>query len=99
MAKDSILDIKDILNDYSDDIQESIIKCAESVAKKGADKLKTSSPKRTGRYRKGWRTRTIKSKGEVESVIYIRHPGASPPPAAPRRQCCRQNPRHRASQG
>lgn len=70
MAKDSILDIKDILNDYSDDIQESIIKCAESVAKKGADKLKTSSPKRTGRYRKGWRIRTIKSKGEFESVIY-----------------------------
>ena len=34
MAKDSILDIKKILNEYSDDIQEDIISCAENVAKK-----------------------------------------------------------------
>lgn len=70
MAKNSILDIKDILNDYSDDIQEDIIKCAESVAKNGANKLKQTSPKRTGAYRKGWRVKTTKSKGEIESVIY-----------------------------
>lgn len=70
MAKDSILDIKDILNEYSVDIQESIVKTAENVAKKGADKLKQTSPKRTGKYSKGWRVRTTKGRGEVSSTIY-----------------------------
>lgn len=70
MANNSILDIKSILNEYSTDVQESIVKCAENVAKKGADKLKTTSPKRTGAYRKGWRVKTIKGRGKVSSVIY-----------------------------
>lgn len=70
MAKDSILDIKDILNDYSVEVQESIVKVAENVAKKGADKLKQTSPKRTGKYSKGWRVKTIKGRGEVSSTIY-----------------------------
>lgn len=70
MAKDSILDIKDILNEYSTDIQENIVEVAQKVAKKGAEQLKSTSPKRTGAYRKGWRTKTTIRKGEVESVIY-----------------------------
>ena len=70
MAKDSILDIKDILNEYSVDIQESIVKTAENVAKKGAEKLKQTSPKRTGKYSKGWSVRTTKGRGEVSSTIY-----------------------------
>lgn len=70
MAKNSILDIKDILNEYSVDIQESIVKTAENVAKKGADKLKQTSPKRTGKYSKGWRVKTAKGRGEVSSTIY-----------------------------
>ena len=70
MAKDSILDIKDILNEYSVDIQENIVKVAENVAKKGADKLKQTSPKRTGKYSKGWRVKTAKGRGEVSSTIY-----------------------------
>lgn len=70
MAKDNILDIKDILNEYSVDIQESIVKTAENVAKKGADKLKQTSPKRTGKYSKGWRVKTAKGRGEVSSTIY-----------------------------
>ena len=70
MAKDSILDIKGILNEYSVDIQESIVKTAENVAKKGAEKLKQTSPKRTGKYSKGWRVRTTKGRDEVSSTIY-----------------------------
>ena len=70
MARNSILDIKDILNEYSVDIQENIVKTAENVAKKGAEKLKQTSPKRTGQYSKGWRVRTTKGRGEVSSVIH-----------------------------
>ena len=67
---DSILEIKDILNEYSEDIQELITSAAESVAKRGANKLKHTSPKRTGKYAKGWKVKTKKGKGFVSSTIY-----------------------------
>ena len=70
MANDSILDIKDILNDYSKDIQEAITKDAEAVAKEAANELKNTSPKRTGKYRKGWRVKTTKGNGYVECVVH-----------------------------
>lgn len=67
---DSILKISDLLNEYSNDIQEAITKESETVAKKGVNKLKNTSPKRTGKYSKGWRSKTTKGKGYVESTIY-----------------------------
>lgn len=67
---DSILDIQDILNDYSLDIQEALQNEAEKVAKEGAADLKANSPHRTGKYAKGWRVKTIKGKGFVECTIY-----------------------------
>lgn len=70
VSKDSILDVIDILNDYSSDIQEGIIESAQSVAKNGASELKNVSPKRTGKYRKGWRVQTSKGKGYVECIIH-----------------------------
>lgn len=70
MSKKSILDIKDILNEYSSDIQEAIIAEAEKVSKKGRDELKNTSPKRTGKYRKGWRVKIEKGNGFVECIIH-----------------------------
>ena len=67
---DSILDVKDILNEYSEDIQNGITKSSQTIAKNGADKLKSTSPKLTGAYSKGWRVKTTKSKGEVSSIIH-----------------------------
>ena len=66
----SILDIKEILNDYSDDIQEGITEEAQKIAKEGASRLKNTSPKRTGNYSKGWRVKTTKGKGFVECIIH-----------------------------
>ena len=70
MSKDSILGVVDILNDYSLEIQEAIQKEAEDVAKTGASKLKTTSPKNIGKYAKGWKVKTIKGKGFVSSTIH-----------------------------
>lgn len=70
MAYKSILDINDILNEYSSDIQEAITDEAQIIAKKGVSELKNTSPKRTGKYRKGWRQKTEKGKGHVECIIY-----------------------------
>lgn len=70
MAKDSLLDIKEILNDYSDEIQESITNEAIKIAKNGVSELKKTSPKKSGDYAKGWKTNNKKGKGFVECVIH-----------------------------
>lgn len=70
MASKGILGIADILDEYSSDIQEAITESAIKVAKQGANELKTSSPKRTGKYKKGWRVKTTKGQGFVSCVIH-----------------------------
>lgn len=70
MANDSILDINEILNEYSSDIQEAITEEAQKLAKEGVSELKNTSPKRTGKYRKGWRVKTEKGRGYVECTIH-----------------------------
>lgn len=66
----SILDISEILNDYSDDIQEGITKLAQEEANKGKNELKISSPKHTGDYSKGWRVNTNKGRGFITCTIH-----------------------------
>lgn len=72
----SILDVADILNDYSEEIQEAITEEAEKIANEGKDTLKHSSPKNSkntkhkGRYAKGWKVKVMKGKGFVNATIY-----------------------------
>lgn len=70
MAGKGILEIADILDEYSNDIQEAITERTIKVAKQGADDLKANSPKRTGDYKKGWRVKTTKGKGFVSCIIH-----------------------------
>ncbi len=70
MAVKGILEVSKILNDYAYDIQDAITLEAEQVAKKGANELKHTSPKRTGDYAKGWRVATTKGRGFVDCVIH-----------------------------
>lgn len=71
MAKyNNLIDIKDILNEYSSDIQEGITETAFKVAEDGKNKLRVTSPKRTGKYRKGWRVEKKQGKGFVHATIY-----------------------------
>jgi hypothetical protein len=70
MASKGILEITDILDEYSSDIQEAITESAIKVAKQGANELKTNSPKRIGKYKKGWRVKTTKGQGFVSCVIH-----------------------------
>lgn len=70
MAYNSILDIKDILNDYSDDIQDAIAEEVQNVAKKAQNELRNTSPKKTGKYRKGWRVYTEKGRGYIKCVVH-----------------------------
>ena len=71
MAKHtSLIDINDILNEYSSDIQEGIKETAFKVAENGKNKLKVTSPKKTGSYRKGWRVNKRSGNGYVHATIY-----------------------------
>lgn len=70
MANGSILDINKILDSYAKEIAKDVTTDAEKIAKKGVDELRNVSPKRTGKYRKGWRSRTEKNNGYASSVIY-----------------------------
>ncbi len=70
MAVKGILEINDILNEYSSDIQEGITADAQRVAKEAQAELRNTSPKRTGEYRKGWRVKTTKGNGYVECIVH-----------------------------
>lgn len=70
MAYNSILDVNKILDSYAKEISRDIVTDAEIVAKEGVDELRNTSPKRTGKYRKGWRVRTDKMNNGGSSIIY-----------------------------
>lgn len=72
MGKKSLLDIKDILNDYADDIQESISSEAQIIAKQAVADLRVSSPKRpkSGKYAKGWTVNTKKGRDTIQCIVW-----------------------------
>lgn len=70
MANKSILDVNKILDNYAKDIASGIITESQIIAKKGVEEIRNASPKRTGDYRKGWRSKTGKLKNGGVSIIY-----------------------------
>lgn len=68
----SILDVKDLLNEYSDSIQEGIDKEAQDIAKEAVNELKATSPKRpkSGKYARGWRVNTKKGRGFINCTVH-----------------------------
>lgn len=50
-------EITQILQEYTTEVEEGLEKAKEKVAKDGAKTLKSSSPKRYGKYAKGWRAK------------------------------------------
>ena len=69
----SILDITEILNDYSIDIQDGITQASIDIAKKGVAELKNTKSTykvKTGKYNRGWRVKTEKGNGYVRSTIH-----------------------------
>lgn len=48
-------EIINIIGEYTDEVEEGLEKVKEKVAKEGAKTLKQVSPKRSGKYARGWR--------------------------------------------
>lgn len=73
MANQGILQIKDILEDYTDEIQAAITNEAQKIAKEGAKDLRNTRNTykiRTGKYNKGWAVKTTKGRNFVECIIH-----------------------------
>lgn len=69
----SITDIKDILNEYSYEVQDGIEASAQKYANLAAADLKASKGTykiRTGKYNKGWRVKEKKGKGYIDCVVH-----------------------------
>lgn len=69
----SILDVNEILNEYSEDIQEGIDKEAQDTAKQAVNELKgvkNTYKIRTGEYNKGWRVNTKKGRGIINCTVW-----------------------------
>jgi len=65
--------IKDILNEYSIDIQNDIDKEAQDISKKATIELQNVSGTykiRTGKYNKGWKVNTKKGRGIINCTIH-----------------------------
>ena len=73
LMANSILDVKDLLNEYSDSIQEGIDKEAQDIAKEAATDLrnvKGTYKIRTGKYNKGWKVNTKKGRGFINCTVH-----------------------------
>lgn len=73
MAVKGILQINDILNEYSRDIQEGIETIAKDVAKDDAKKLRDTRNTykvRSGKYNKGWTVKTEKGRMSIQCIVH-----------------------------
>lgn len=76
MAYSSIIDINEILGEYSKELDDTLYEEAQKIAKDGVQELKNTSPvnKKTtanrGRYRRGWRMEIERGFGTVEATIH-----------------------------
>lgn len=76
MANNSILDINEILKEYTQDIEDKLYDDAIKLSQKGVNELKNDSPpftagrKSTGNYRKGWRVKKSTKGGFVNCTIH-----------------------------
>lgn len=69
----SILDIKEILDEYSQDVQEGITNATIEVANEGKDRLRKHEGTyeiHTGKYNKGWKVKTETGKGYISCTIH-----------------------------
>ena len=76
MAYSSILDINEILGEYSKELDDAMYEEAKAIAKDGVQELKRTSPvspnktSHKGKYRRGWRMDIEKGFGTVQAVIH-----------------------------
>ena len=62
--------VKDILQDYSVEVSNAAAEAVQEVTKEATKKLRQTSPKRKGRYAKGWTSKVEKTAATVDATVY-----------------------------
>lgn len=62
--------VSKILKDYTTDISEITAEVVPEVAKEATKRLRQSSPKKTGKYARGWKNEAQKSRLSVSATVY-----------------------------
>lgn len=62
--------VKDILQDYSVEVSKAAAEAVQEVTKEATKKLRQTSPKRKGRYAKGWASKVEKTTTTVDATVY-----------------------------
>lgn len=70
--KDISDQMEDILEDYSTEVRKTVDDCCLDVAKQSGQRLRETSPKKSGKYAKGWAIKEQKTSGFGQStwVVY-----------------------------
>lgn len=62
--------IQNIVDEYSKEAQEVVNETLPKVGKKAVTELKKTSPKKTGKYAKGWKSKVEKGRLGNQVVVY-----------------------------
>ena len=62
--------VKDILQDYSVEVSKAAAEVVQEVTKEATKKLRQTSPKRKGRYARGWTGKVEKTATTVDATVY-----------------------------
>lgn len=57
-----------ILREHVDDIDSNLEEIAQEIGKKTVERLKVSSPKKSGKYAKGWKMTIVNKAGRAQEV-------------------------------
>lgn len=67
---DDLLAINQILAKYTDDVDKALDDAIKSTADEAVVKLKETSPKNRGKYRRGWKVKKVKGEYTVYNTQY-----------------------------
>ena len=62
--------MRDILQDYSVEVAKAAEEAVTEVSKEATKKLRQTSPKRSGKYGKGWASKVEKTATTAEATVY-----------------------------
>ena len=69
MALDLTGQISEIFDDYNRDMKRKVNNSVDKVGKDAVDKLKSTSPKKTGDYARGWKLKRERGRNGINDVV------------------------------
>lgn len=70
MAADPFEELSKYLGEYGDEAVDVLQEEAEKAAKNAVKKLKSTSPKKSGKYAKGWRSQVERTPSGAKVTVY-----------------------------